>query len=277
MIRSILLALDESEASSIAQKFALTLAKKLNAHIAGIGVLDEPWITAPEAVPLGAAAFKVEMDNQLLEDAKTRIHALETGFKRAASELGNNYHIIDTEGFPAEEIEKAIVAHDVLILGRDANFHFFPLRGMAVSVEQLLKDSPRPIILTSDEETEGEAIVFAYDGSLAAARAIHMAILLNMHRDKKVHIVSINADAKTARNKAARIHALCERHNIQSTIHAIESSEKPGTVLTDLADQLDASMIVLGAYGHSGIAAFFKGSAMKDLINSTKVPLFLYH
>jgi len=277
MIRSILLALDESQASKTAQKFAISMAKKLNAHIAGIGVLDEPWITAPEAVPLGAAAFKVELDTQLLDDAKHRIHALEAGFKKAATDAGCDYHVIDAEGFPVEEIERAIVAHDILVLGRDANFHFFPLRGMAVSVEQLLKDSPRPIILTSAEETSGKSVIFAYDGSLASARAIHMAILLDVHKGKDVHIVTINSEQKIADGKADKIRILCERHGIKSTVHAIESSDKAGGILERLGQELNAELIVMGAYGHSGLASFFKGSVMKDLVNNGKIPLFLYH
>ncbi|MEB3702677.1 Universal stress protein family protein [Candidatus Bealeia paramacronuclearis] len=277
MIRSILLALDESTASASAQKLAIGMAKKLNAHIAGIGVLDEPWITAPEAVPLGAAAFKVELDTQLLDDAKRRVHSLEAGFKKAAEEAQCNYHIIDAEGFPAEEIEKAIVSHDILILGRDANFHFFPLRGMAVSVEQLLKDSPLPIILTPPEESFGKDIIFAYDGSLAAARAIHMALLLEIHKDKDVHILSINHNGKDAERQAQKIHKLCERHGVAAKVHGIESKEKPWNIMSTLVEELNIGMIVLGAYGHSGIASFFTGSTMKGLIQKAKVPLFLYH
>ena len=77
MIRSILVALDDTETSRTALHFAIGMAKRRKALLTGIGVLDQPWLTAPEAVPIGGAAFKADLDMQLVEDAKKHLKSLE--------------------------------------------------------------------------------------------------------------------------------------------------------------------------------------------------------
>ena len=51
MIKSMVVAIDSTESSARAQEYALTLAKRYNAELTGIAVLDVPWITAPMATP----------------------------------------------------------------------------------------------------------------------------------------------------------------------------------------------------------------------------------
>jgi len=67
MIKSILVILDDSKSSESAKELSVNLAKSYKASLTGIGVLDAPWITTPEAIPLGGVAFKVDLDEQLLE------------------------------------------------------------------------------------------------------------------------------------------------------------------------------------------------------------------
>ena len=194
MIKSILVILDDSESSESAKKLGISLAKSNKASIAGIGILDAPWVTAPEAIPLGGAAFKVDLDEKILESAKHRVHALEQKFMDYCKSQKVAASIIDATGVPSEEIEHFATEFDVLVMGKDVNFHFSPTQETTASVKQILKDSPRPIFVTSPQlpNQDKPHVLVGFDGTFASSRALHMAILMGIFKDKTLHIASVS-------------------------------------------------------------------------------------
>ncbi|MBY0500612.1 MAG: universal stress protein [Alphaproteobacteria bacterium] len=279
MIKSILVALDDSESSEAARTLSIHLAKSYKSTVTGIGILDEPWIAAPEAIPLGGAAFKVELDEQLLQDAKRRVHNLEKNFSTFCKSEGIDSSIIDATGVPAYEIEYFLSEYDILIIGKNADFHFNPTHETTLSVRQLLKDNPRPVIVTGKTlpNQHSSHVLVAFDGTFASSRALHMALLIGMFKGKTVHIASISSDEETAKDQVTTAAKLCQHHNINPHLHPIASSEKPAKLLLNLAEDINPSLIVMGAYGHSGIAYLLTGSCAKVLLSSTNIPLFFYH
>lgn len=279
MIKSILVALDKSASSQTAKKLAVELSKKYKSSLSGIGVLDEPWIVAPEAIPLGGAAFKVELDEQLLQKAKQHIHKLEKSFMDYCKKQDVSCSVIDVVGVPSSEIEHYITGYDILIIGKDADFHFNDDHEPSLSIQQLLKDNPRPIIATSPHlpNHNSSHILVGFDGSLAASRALHMALLLGIFKNKTVHIVSVSPEEKEAHDWVNAAAKLCKNHGIKPHIHPITSSDKASKAILNLADDLKPSLLVLGAYGHSRFTYFFTGSCAKDLIKESEIPFFIYH
>ena len=55
MIRRILVAIDGTPASRVAQDLAIAIAKRQAAAVTGVGVVDRSWATAPQAVPIGGS------------------------------------------------------------------------------------------------------------------------------------------------------------------------------------------------------------------------------
>jgi nucleotide-binding universal stress UspA family protein len=80
VLRSILVALDETPASSQAQQLAIEMAKRLDCQITGLAILDRAHITSPTAVGIGGMAYKQHRDQVKLEEAKSFLHRLEKAF-----------------------------------------------------------------------------------------------------------------------------------------------------------------------------------------------------
>ncbi len=279
MIKSILVTLDDSHSSDSAKKLGILLANSYKTTLTGIGVLDEPWIAAPEAIPLGGAAFKVDLDEQLLEDAKHRIHKLEKEFTDDCKNHKIKCSIIDAIGVPAYEIEHFVTEYDLLIIGKDANFHFTMSEETAISIKQIMRDNPRPLIVTSPTlpNQESPHVLVTYDGTFASSRALHMALLLGVFKGKTVHIASVSSDEEEARDRVNTASRLCQSHGVKTHIHPIATSQKPAKALLELMDDLTPSLVIMGAFGHGGISSFFRGSCAKDLLKSTDIPLFIFH
>ena len=279
MIKSILVTLDESESSVAAKKFGVLLAKDHKAALTGIGILDQPWIAAPEAIPLGGAAFKVELDEKLLHDAKRRVHKLEKDFTAYCKENKVESSIIDATGVPVFEIEYFATEHDLLIIGKDANFHFTNVDETGLSVNPLIRANPRPVIVTGPEipNEKSSDILVAFDGTFASSRALHMAILVGILKGKTVHIAHVNSEEKAAKEITNIAIKLCTNHGIKAVGHPLVTSEKPVVALLKLKEEIKPFMIVLGAFGHAGISYLFMGSCAKELLKATSIPLFIYH
>ena len=101
--------------------------------------------------------------------------------------------------------------------------------------------------------------------------------MIGIFKGKTVHIASVNADEDRARETVNMAARLCENHGIKANLHPIASSQKASLPLLNLIKDLNPSLIVMGAFGQSGIAYFFMGSCANDLLKSTDVPLFVYH
>jgi nucleotide-binding universal stress UspA family protein len=274
-----LVILDESKSSESAKKLSLNLAKTHKASLTGIGILDAPGITMPEAIPLGGVAFKVDLDEKLLEKAQHRIHDLEQKFINYCASQQVSASVIDATGIPSEEIEYFSTEFDALVIGKDANFHFSSAKDITISVKQILKDSPRPIFVTSPKlpNQDNPHVLIAFDGTLASSKALHMAILMGILKGKILHIASVSENEEKVRYWVSNALKLCKNHDLKAHVHPIVSVQKPSTALLELMTDLHPSLIVMGAYGHSGIRAFFMGSCAKDLLQETDIPLFVFH
>lgn len=100
VLRSILVALDSTPASSTAQDLAIDLAKRLQCQITGIAVLDRAHITAPSAVGIGGTAFKHHRDQVKLKEAKVFLERLEHRFGDTCEAIGAQCQVIEAEGAP---------------------------------------------------------------------------------------------------------------------------------------------------------------------------------
>lgn len=280
MIKSILVVLDDSESSESAIKLGVALSKEYKASLSGIGILDAPWVTIPEAIPLGGAAFKVDLDAKILKEANHRVHALEQNFTAYCKSEKTPASIINTTGIPFEEIEHFATEFDLIVMGKNANFHFDQTEDTNYTVQRILRDSPRPIIVTSSgvlPQHKNTNVLIAFDGTFAASRSLHMAILMGILKDKTLHIVSVSENEGLARQWANSALKLCHYHDLTTHLHPIATTLKPSAVLLDLMRDLNPSLMVLGAYGHSAIRSFFMGSCAKELLKEANVPCFVFH
>ena len=55
------------------------------------------------------------------------------------------------------------------------------------------------------------------------------------------------------------------------------SSARAADVILDQVQQLDAGLLVMGAYGQPVLREFFLGSVTRKVLEECPVPLFLYH
>jgi nucleotide-binding universal stress UspA family protein len=279
MIKNILVALDASPGSISAQTLAIQLAETHKAALTGIGIVDEPWINSPEAIPLGGMAFVVERDEQLLIETKKHVLELEESFINSCKTKGLPHSIIDVMGVPADEIERCLVEYDLLVIGKDASFHFNNPTPPTSSVRQLIKDNPRPLIVTGKAlpNQDKPNVLVTFDGTFSASRSLHMALLTGFLRKKTVHIVSVGPNEILLKEQIKAAAKLCQEHGVHPHLHPRVSENEASKILLEEIEKIHPSLLVLGAYSHGELNHFFWGSCAEELLQATDTPTFFFH
>lgn len=280
MIKSILVTIDDSPAGIAAKNYAFLYAKKQRAHLSGISIIDTPLITSAEAIPIGGAAFKVDIDASLIKSARQHVTKLDKKFKKECLDHGLEGDIIAVEGLPYLEIEKALTPFDLLIIGSNTDMLAHLPAGGNLSISHLMRSNPRPLIVVEKPFTEPQwsyPVLVAFDGTFASSRSLYMALLMGLLPKNNTHITTIHHDASTAKKINDTAAKLCQNHGISPILHPIQNDERPSHEILKLADKIKPQMIVMGSFGHGGIIRLFTGSCTKDIIRQGPCPLFLYH
>lgn len=277
MLKSILVTLDDSKSSQEAQSIAIELAKKFKIKVTGVAVLDIPWITAAQPEPLGGGAYKLHRDDEVIRQSHEHVETSLLEFKSRCEKEDIPCEVIEVEGFPATEIERLSQEHDLILMGKTTDFHFEVEDETDLTVQHITRDNPRPLLVVPPKKVHSDKVLIAYDGSLQAARSLHMFLLLGLARGKSVHIISIARTAAQANPIVEHAQKMCANHGVESTATGIVTNDNAEDVILRTAQTLKPGIIVMGAFGHQGFREFFFGSCTEHMIKKTNIPLFVHH
>lgn len=275
-MKNVLVVLDHADESSQVQDYALELATLHGSHLSAIAVLDLPWLTAVQPEPLGGAAFKIKHDERMILETRKRIQELTRTFSERAKKTKVPHTIINAEGFPSVEIEKASLSHDLLVMGRELDLHFQVGDVNDLIIKTIARHNPRPIISLVDAAPAKGDVLIAYDDSIQASRALHMFLLLGLGSGRKVHILVINPSKKEAALMAEHAKVMCTLYGLLAEIH-LRHDGKPEDVIVEESERLQISMIIMGAYGKPFFEQMIFGSCTKSVMKKTKIPIFIHH
>jgi nucleotide-binding universal stress UspA family protein len=277
MLKNILIGLDGSPYSTSATELGIQWAHRFGALLVGLGVIDEPSIRGPEPVPLGGAYYKRHRDDIRMHEARVQVEQFLERFALRCSEAGVPFKLLEDVGLPWEQILVEAQRYDLILLGQQTYFHFETQQSPCETLHKVLKNSPRPVVTAPERPSSGSAVLVAYDSSLQAARALQAFQASGLHEGQKLHIVSVAENHVEAARHAGRAAEFLRFHEIHAHVHPLCSSAPPAEAILDQVRRLNASLLVMGAYGQPTLREFFLGSATRTVLKESQVPLFLYH
>lgn len=276
MLKSILLVVDGSKAGKNAEKVAVSLACQHTAQMTGVGVLDITWLVEPLPEPFVGTAYSVYGAQEIAIEHKHISSALKE-FSAACKEANVPYQFIEEKGSPARIIEDLSHTHDLIVIGQTTEFHYALEQPNDLTVKQVARDNPRPLLVVPETVVDSQRVLIAYDGSLQSARALHMFLLLGMGENKDVDILTLHKKQEKALLIAKSAQDLCKKYNINATVHALEESKRASEIILEQAKILHTHMIVMGAFSNPTIREVLFGSNTLDLIEKSKAMLFIHH
>lgn len=276
--KDIIVYVDGTEVSKARVRFAVAFAKAQNAYLIGIGF-------APKALlPLYGADVAIADMSGVLESVKAQgAEALE-GFRVAAAEAGVAAEGLLMQGTSEEfphDFAAAVRLADLAILGqpRDGD----PLIGQYALVERCLFASGRPVMIVPAapaKSTLDGTIVAAWDGSAEAARAFNDALPFLKAASRIVLLIAVPDGANEGSEPAPDgMVAHLARHgvNVEEAKVTAGESDKIGRLLLARAKDVQADMIVMGAFHHSRWREFILGGVTLTMLEEATIPLFMAH
>lgn len=276
-MRSLLLALDDTPAGITASAFALSLAKRYGAAATGAAVLDVAYLTAPEPGGLGTTYYKYKTDLAHLDQGRAMVERLCATFLQQSQLQGVKAKVQPMEGRPWEQLSFAAGAHDIVLIGRDSNLHGEPSGGIAKTAEKILRNSPRPLLITPAAVRGPSRILVAYDGSPPAARTLQLFVLLGLAANATIDVISVNPTQDQANSCARQASTYLGLYDIPCRERAIASHADPAGLVLAEAEAISADLLVMGAYGHRGWKEALLGSFTTHLLAHCPAALFIAH
>jgi nucleotide-binding universal stress UspA family protein len=274
-LNDIVVYVDGAEATKRRVEFAVALAKEYGAHLLGVAF-------APTALlPLYGADVGLANISEALEGVKAQGKtALET-FKAHAESEGVSAEGRLVEGM-SEELPRdfACAARhvDLAIIGqpRDGD----PLIGQYALVERCLFASGRPVMIVPSacEKIElAGTVVAAWDGSAEAARAFNDALTFLKAPKRVVLLVGVPEERGEEPEVDDMVAHLRRRGIAAEVMHFATGAGDIGKTILAKAKELDADMIVMGAFHHSRWREFILGGVTLTMLEEATIPLFMAH
>ncbi|MBS0470639.1 MAG: universal stress protein [Proteobacteria bacterium] len=122
------------------------------------------------------------------------------------------------------------------------------------------------------------SVVVAWDFGAPAARALGEAMPL-LEKAAKVHVVTVRGEKHIASKHAHREMAKhLQAHGVEAEFRDIDAAGRSAAAAIDsFLTGVDASLLVMGAYGHSRLREFVLGGATRSMLDAPPVPVFLSH
>jgi nucleotide-binding universal stress UspA family protein len=179
----------------------------------------------------------------------------------------------------APTLRKLGAWHDLAIIERDMvdQARVFDILG-----ESMLSSHLPCLLLPPhwDDTVAFNRIVIGWNGNYEDSRALHSALPLLKLANK---VVLVNGEVRPPYDNQRNVAepdpiAYLMHHGIAAKPHYIQvPAEEAGKVLLQKAHEMDADLLVMGAYGHSRIRERVLGGATRHVMANADIPVFMQH
>ena len=278
--RSLLVMLDNSVHCTTRTEVALRLAREHDCHLVGLaptGLIDIPRAaeSASALADYAALAWDALRDQAEFATDRFREQCRAAGVKSVEA-------VID-EADKAPSIVRHAHCSDLVVLSQarpDAIDH----PAQQALVEQVILDSARPTLLvphTGGVTQAGTRVLVAWDDSREAARALADALPILAHASR-VELVRwreghADGDDTLLRARLDAVYHWLQRQGVTSHCHLATSHRGITQTMLARAAEMDADLIVMGAYGHPRWAERMLGGATRGALRAMSVPVLMSH
>ncbi len=277
--RSILVLLGNDPRCPVRTAAAIQLARKFEAHLVGLaptGLVGLPIVTDPS----GSLGNLAELAwTSLREEADKAAEAFRVACK--AADLPSFEAVVDEADRVSSLVHHAHCS-DLCIVSQ-ASLDAPGRRKDQHDIEQMVLQCARPTLLLPDAgsfEQVGSRALVAWDDSREAARAVSDALPLLRHAGNVQVLNWIESMVDDENEQAERLQSLQRWlmwQGVTAEVHTETSEIGISDALLSRAADMQADLIVMGAYGHARWAERVLGGATRGILTSMTAPVLMSH
>ena len=271
MISTILVATDGSEAAGAAERYAVGLASRLRARVAGISVVEDRFTRGFHEDGLGVPPPSMEALSTYL---KGRAEAAVRRLSERASAEGVEGHGESAEGVADDRIVERGQQADLLVLGRDGQHAVHHTGLVGSTTNGVLHKTAKPSLVVPAAAQLGGPILLAFDGSAGSRVGAELAVQLATRTAEAIHVFVDSKDKGRAAARFEEVRGLVG--TLPVPVREISSTlGRPDVKIIDSAREIRASVIVMGAYGRNRITDYFLGSNAAAVARTSPIAVLL--
>jgi nucleotide-binding universal stress UspA family protein len=268
-IKSILAAYSGEAESCGALNLALLMAKKYDAHLTGVVWHGSSVLESRYRAYMTRDVIKM-MQERDAETAQTIHREFDEHVAKSGAPQGAEF--VDLAGDDATLADLART-FDVVVMTRaaaEAGREHFAARPDVVALR-----GGRPVVVAPvdfERAALNEHALIAWDGKRAAARALGDAMHI-LETKERVTVLTVNDIATPD-----AVMALLARHGVQAQAISRKAGRGGvGKVIVDACAEVDAGLLVMGAYEHSKFSEDVLGGVTRDILEGAPLPVLMSH
>ena len=278
MFKTILLGTDGSTGAAAATRYAVWLAERLRARLIALHVVDIRILEGPLLADIAGA-----VGAQPYPALVARVKEFQT--ERATTILEAVAQTCRAQGVPCETVSQlgglipTLLEHeqraDLVVLGQQGEHAQWQAEMLGSSVERMVRASTKPSWIVSENFRAPQNILIAHDGSAESSKALQLGLNLAGAFQTGVTLVTAGPREQTA--AATQIlqaaQALAEARGLSARVQL--SHDNAEQAILRAAEETQADLIVMGAYGHTRVREWMIGSTTSHVLRKARIPVLL--
>ncbi len=279
-LKDILVHLDTSPQSAGRLGLAIDLARRHDAHLTALHIIDIGMPLIGMADGGGGAGMAALLD-QLRDTGLAEAARIEADFRERMRRESMQGEWRQAEGMVGELVTQHARYADLVIVGQDDPDG--PTTNSIGLPGDILFGSGRPVLVipyAGSFTTTGRRVLIGWNAGREAARAVNDALPLIAKADSACVLVANPRQGLDGHGEepGADIAVHLARHGATVTVeHRLAPDVPDADLLLNQASDMAADLIVIGAYGHSRLREFMLGGVTRSILRQMTVPVLMSH
>ncbi|MGB5219257.1 MAG: universal stress protein [Smithella sp.] len=279
MIKNILIPTDGSTNSNTALEYGIYIARKMEASLTGLHVIDVNLIQGPMLTDISGAVgmppyegFFDAIEKSLEEKADFILKEFQERCQKAGVKSEVKKEIGKVSSIIIEEARNA----DLILMAKKGEHFHLKEGGLIGSVaEAVVRNSGKPVLVTPETFIEIESMALAYDGSGPAIKALNLSLQLSRQNVWPLTVLIVTADLKKAADLIDQIEEANQKESPIADCETITVAGKEADKIIRFIKEGSVELMVMGAYGHNRLRELLLGSTTSHVIHKSPIPVLL--
>ena len=284
MVKQVVVGTDGSNESMAAFNQGLALAGQLDAGLKCVFIVDirktqMPFIYSGAAYEGAYERLYIPPDSsmrtfyeKLAKDLEAFAGKCVDDCRNEAGKAGVEFESIIKSGYPGMELCDEARSGGMLVVGqRGENAHY--KRSIVGSItEDLIRISPRPLLVCPRSQGAIHTVLFPYDGSRTAEHALQYYVN-GMKGFADRFVLLLVGEEGIEEHPVEEEQSYLKKHNV--TFQVEQRKGTPDKEILEVARDVSADLILMGAHGKHKLKDFIVGSTTSHIVHKSEIPVLL--
>ncbi|GAB4315967.1 MAG: universal stress protein [Candidatus Sumerlaeia bacterium] len=282
MFKTILLATDGSPYAQGAMLYTGWFAERLGANVKILFVQDRRLLEGPlrmsyQILPGGipggtpSTRFIEDLRAELQRTGDSVLAETKTRLEKRAGDIKT----VNEAGIVDETILTHSRTCDIVVMGAKGQHSEFTRTTLGSTTDRVIRRTVAPVLVCPDSFKPVERAMVAYDQSVAANKALHIAC--DLAHQMGLELIIINVVEKGELNESSQLLAeaadLASSHEIKFSTIAREGP--PEEQILEAMEQQGAQLLMMGLRARRRIVELFLGSTATHILNKAMYPVLV--